>query len=310
MIIHIPIEKNSEGSRLDSVVSGLEPSCSRSKIASLINESKILVNGSARKPGYRVRQGDIISGDLNLPEPDDGINAENMSLNIIYQDDHIIVIDKKAGMVVHPAAGNLSGTVVNALLFLFPDITESSEKKFRAGIVHRLDKDTSGLMVAAKNQSALQFLQKEFKERRVRKKYLALISGHMDTTSGTIEEPIARHPKNRKIMSVNREKGKPAITHWNVLDQFRNAGLLEISLETGRTHQIRAHFYHIGHPLIGEKIYQTRKNRRKKTQDRQMLHSWKLEFRHPYSGKKMSFKADPPDDFKKMTAYLKKNTFS
>lgn len=299
MKLTILINDDLKQTRLDTLVANYNKACSRSKAANLIISSDILVNTEKKKPGYKVKPGDIITG--TIPDSDNGamVLPENIHLNIKFEDDHIMVINKKPGMVVHPAAGNLSGTLVNALLFHDPKIKSVGEDQLRSGIVHRLDKDTSGLMVVAKTKSALRFLQNEFKQRRVEKKYLALVSGNLSDDQGEINLPIGRHPVKRKIMTIAREDGKSAGTCWKVKKKFKTACLVEALLKTGRTHQIRVHFYAIDHPLIGERVYQPRRYRKKKgiIAPRQMLHSWQLAFRHPYSGRKMFFEAELPEDF-------------
>ncbi|MEN8211575.1 MAG: RluA family pseudouridine synthase [Thermodesulfobacteriota bacterium] len=298
MKIDINIHNDLTGTRLDTIISDFVETCSRTRAGYLINSSHILVNNNKKKPGYRVKQGDIISGIIDEANSKTEITPEKIDLNIIFEDDHIIVINKNPGMVVHPAPGNLSKTLVNALLFHEPAIKNVGKDLFRSGIVHRLDKDTSGLMVVAKTRQALHFLQKEFKQRRIEKRYLALIAGNLSEDNGQIELPIGRHTVKRKIMAVNYETGKAAITDWKVKTRYTTACLIEALLKTGRTHQIRVHFYAIDHPLIGERIYQHRRFRKKKSAaPRQMLHSWKLAFRHPYSGRKISFRAELPEDF-------------
>ena len=305
MKINITIDDEQKDTRLDTVISNHSKTCSRSKATVLINNSNILVNNEKKKPGYRVSLGDIISGSI----PDAGIDTrvlpEKIFIDIKYEDDHIMVINKRAGLVVHPAPGNRSGTLVNALLFHEPEIKWVGNDHSRSGIVHRLDKDTSGLMVVAKTPKALHFLQKEFKQRRVVKKYLALVSGNLSTDQGEINLPIGRHPVKRKIMAINYENGRPARTCWKVKKKFKTTCLMEVLLKTGRTHQIRVHFYAIDHPLIGDRVYQPRRYRKKKNlAPRQMLHSWQLSFRHPYSGKKMVFEAQLPEDFLQTESWL------
>ncbi|MBU1344343.1 MAG: RluA family pseudouridine synthase [Proteobacteria bacterium] len=295
----IDIHDDLKDIRLDSVISNFRKDCSRNKAAALVNTGDILVNNKRKKPGYRVRPGDVISGIIPDLYDDMTILPEKIPLDIAFEDDHILVINKEPGMVVHPAPGNLSGTLVNGLLFHDPKIVGAGDDRFRSGIVHRLDKDTSGLMVVAKTKQALEFLQKEFKQRRVQKKYLALVSGNLPDDTGEINLPIGRHPVKRKIMAINHEEGKPARTIWKVKKYYKNACLVEALLKTGRTHQIRVHFYAIDHPLIGDLVYQPRRYRKikKKAAPRQMLHSFQLAFSHPYSGIKMFFKAELPQDF-------------
>ncbi|MCK5695725.1 MAG: RluA family pseudouridine synthase [Desulfobacula sp.] len=305
MKVNINISEDLIDTRLDTIIIRFHKACSRSRAVALINNSDILVNNKKKKPSFRVKSGDIITGII----PDTIIDAmvlhEKIHLDIEFEDDYIIVINKKAGMVVHPAPGNLTGTLVNALLFHDPKIGSVGEEKFRSGIVHRLDKDTSGLMVVAKTPKVLHFLQKEFKQRRVEKRYLALVSGILSDDEGEVNLSIGRHPVQRKIMAINHEEGKPARTCWKVKKYFKTACLVEVLLKTGRTHQIRVHFYAIDHPLIGDRIYQYRRYRKKKgIAYRQMLHSWKLAFRHPYSGRKIFFKAELPEDFLQTQALL------
>jgi 23S rRNA pseudouridine1911/1915/1917 synthase len=306
MKINITIQEDHKDIRLDTLVSNFLETCSRSRAAALINSCDIRVNQVAKRPGYRVKPGDLVTG--TAPDQADEVKVlpENIHLDIVFEDRHIMVINKKPGMVVHPAPGNFSGTLVNALLGHEPGIRNAGDNPLRRGIVHRLDKDTSGLMVAAKTGNALNFLQKEFKHRRVEKRYLALVYGHLAGDRGEINLPIGRHPVKRKLMTVNAETGKPARTLWTLKQQFKTAGLVEAVLKTGRTHQIRVHFYALGHPLIGDPVYQPKRFRKKKSMGaRQMLHSNKLSFRHPYSGRKLFFEADPPRDFSDTMEALK-----
>jgi 23S rRNA pseudouridine1911/1915/1917 synthase len=252
-----------------------------------------------KRPGYRVKQADIITARIPEPVEDVPPGPESMDLSILFEDDHILVIDKPPGMVVHPGPGNLSGTLVNGLLDYFPFFNDERWVPLRPGIVHRLDKDTSGLILVAKNIESLCFLQKEFKQRRVEKRYLALVEGVGIADEGEIILPIGRHPIKRKIMTVNHETGKYAKTTWHVMERFAKGCLLDVRLHTGRTHQIRVHCHAMDMPLLGDKVYQYRKNRRKKNSyaDRQMLHSWRLRFRHPYSGREIKFETKMPTDF-------------
>ncbi len=305
MKVNINISEDLRDIRLDILISNFTRTCSRSRAVTLINNSDILVNNIKKKPGFRVKPGDIITGIIPDTIIDAMVLPEKIHLDIEFEDEYIIIINKKPGMVVHPAPGNLTGTLVNALLFHDPKIKSVGEDKFRSGIVHRLDKDTSGLMVVAKTRKALHFLQKEFKQRRVEKRYLALVSGILSGDKGEINLPIGRHPVKRKIMAINHEEGKLARTCWKVKKYFKTACLVEALLKTGRTHQIRVHFYAIDHPLIGDRIYQYRRYRKKKNiASRQMLHSWQLAFRHPYSGRKIFFKAELPEDFLQTQALL------
>ncbi len=284
--------------RADTFVSKSCDMISRSHAASLIKNGQILVSDRKVKPGYKVKFGEILTGKVEI-QSDNNILPEKIDLDILFEDNLIIIINKPPGLIVHPGAGNCSGTLVNALLHHNPEILNVGEDKLRAGIVHRLDKNTSGVIVVAKTQPALDFLKKEFKQRRVQKKYFALVKGVIKDNTGNIALPIGRHPQKRVIMSTKGENLRSAETGWTVKKRYKDATLVEALLKTGRTHQIRVHFYEIGYPLIGEQVYQFRRLRKKKTSiPRQMLHSAFLAFRHPYSGRKMSFTAPLPEDFK------------
>jgi len=298
MDIKLNITEEYTDLRVDNLVSKSFDMISRSQAASLVKNGQILVSGRKVKPGYKVKLGEVVTGSVdNNAEKD--LLPEEIDLNILFEDNYIIVINKPPGLVVHPGAGNHSGTLVNALLYHYPEILNVGDDKSRAGIVHRLDKNTSGIIVAAKTKSSLDFLKKEFKQRRVEKKYFALVKGVIKDNTGRITLPIGRHPQKRVIMATKGENLRHAETIWNVKERYKDATLVEAVLKTGRTHQIRVHFYEMGHPLIGEKVYQFRRLRKKKTSiPRQMLHSVFLSFRHPYSGKRIRFNAPLPEDFK------------
>jgi len=309
MKMNIRISDDLDNTRLDTILCLHDKALTRSRAAALVTAGEILVNNKTKKPGYRVRPGDLITGHIPEFTVEAEVPAEDIPTDIVFEDEHLLVIHKKAGMVVHPSPGNLSGTLVNALLHHNQDIRDIGEEKTRAGIVHRLDKDTSGLMVIAKTDQALGFLQKEFRERRVEKNYLALVTGNLPEDRGEINLPIGRHPVKRKLMAVNYETGKPALTLWKVQKRFKEVCLVEIGLKTGRTHQIRVHFYETGHPLLGDLVYQPGRFRKEKSRaPRQMLHSHRLSFRHPYSGQRMEFKAELPEDFLMVLALLESET--
>ncbi len=271
----------------------------------MINSGLILVNGQKKKPGYKVKTHDEIHGQIPAAPVPDRIVPEGIDLDIQYEDAHLLVVNKPPGMVVHPAPGNISGTLVNALIAHDPAIEFVGDDPSRAGIVHRLDKDTSGLIVVAKTDDALIALQNEFKQRNVNKQYLAIVSGNMPETEGKIELPIGRHPVKRKLMAVNHDTGKSALTFWKVKQKYESATYVEITLKTGRTHQIRVHFYAIDHPLIGDPVYQPRRMRKVKSiAQRQMLHSWRLGFGHPASNENMRFEVAPPQDFNQVIVNL------
>ncbi len=308
MEFEFKIESKHCGKRLDSVLSELTatPSLSRSNISYLIRTNHIFVSGKIKKPGYRLKPGDVITGTVPEQQNRISISPEPIPIEVIHEDDHIIVVNKRAGMVVHPAPGNFTGTLVNALIYRVPEIKNIGEDLQRPGIVHRLDRDTTGVMVVAKNNCAFDFLKKEFKQRRVTKKYLCLVAGNIKENSGRIVMPVGRDRIRRKKMSVNAPHARHAETLWRIRKKFNIATFLEVELKTGRTHQIRVHFRAIGHPLMADSVYgfKRKKNRKdifsmlEKTVSRQMLHSWKLGFIHPFSGKKLCFQAPMPSDMR------------
>lgn len=296
----ILVDVSDSGKRLDLLVASRISGCSRSIAASLIRNGKIRVQGGVKKPGYRTRPGDEICGTVPPPEPV-SFKPEPIPINILYEDNDIIVINKPPGIVVHPAPGHYSGTLVNALLYHCPWL-EGIGGEIRPGIVHRLDKDTSGVMVVAKNDGAHQNLSLQFKSRRIKKKYLALVYGRMESESGRVVLPIGRHPVDRKKMSTHSRKSRMAETTWQVRKRFARATLVEIHLKTGRTHQIRVHFAAIKHPVVGDSVYGGRKAGKRTEYDlfgsvpRQMLHAWRLQFAHPKTQKILCFEAPIPSD--------------
>ena len=307
--------------RLDAVVAAHLPDCSRSLAAHLIGSHKIHVDFQPKKPGYRVKAGEKIQGRIPVPEPVEDKPAPS-PLDILYQDSDVVVLNKPAGLVVHPAPGHHSGTLVNALLYHCPDLGGIGGE-IRPGIVHRLDKDTSGTMVVAKNAQALETLAQQFKARTVRKKYLALVYGELKKDAGTIDLPIGRHPVHRKRMSTTTRKGRNAETVWQIREQFPEIALLELTLKTGRTHQIRVHCAAMGHPIAGDRVYCPRKSLtslikrnailspavidRLKKLPRQMLHAWQLGFSHPRTDKRMSFESSIPADMQALIEELRSN---
>ncbi|MEA2059514.1 MAG: RluA family pseudouridine synthase [Thermodesulfobacteriota bacterium] len=312
------VSAKNHGQRLDCLVSLLFEKCSRSAASALVRSGDILVSKKIKKPGYRVKTGDVISADLDGPaEKNQHLEPESLTLQILYEDHHIAVLNKRAGMVVHPGAGNTSGTLANALVYHYPQL-KRLEDKCRPGIVHRLDKDTSGVMVIAKTESAGVFLKKEFKLRRVSKRYLALAAGEFREDSGQITFSIGRHPVKRKKMSIASRRERPAVTLWQVKKRFRQAALVEVELKTGRTHQVRVHLSALGHPLLGDTVYGFRKKNIRLRDPggqghnlipRHMLHAWKLSFLHPWSGQRVEFKAPLPNDFKRLIFSLDQEAF-
>jgi 23S rRNA pseudouridine1911/1915/1917 synthase len=300
--------------RLDFFIAQKLPHCSRKQTASLIRKGMIRVSGSIKKPGYRIRPGDVIQGVIPAPEPV-SFQPEPVDINILFEDSHLIVLNKAPGIVVHPAPGNYTGTLVNGLLYHCPGI-EGIGGEIRPGIVHRLDKDTSGVLIVAKNHTSHTELSNQFKARTVEKKYLALVYGNPEEQKGLITLPVGRHPLLRKQMSTNSRKSKEAKTVWLVKERYDGLSLLEISILTGRTHQIRVHCHAIHHPIVGDPVYGIRNANHRIKQlpvngsliqavRRQMLHSWQLTFDHPYTKEKMKFEAPLPEDMQTLIAALR-----
>lgn len=294
-----PSDKNK---RLDLLVSQLKLGLTRSQVQRLIDCGKITVNKKDSKHGYRIKTGDVIS--IDIPEPKKiESTPENIPLNIIYEDKDIIVINKPRGFVVHPAPGNYTSTLVNALLYHIKDLSGIGGK-LRPGIVHRLDKDTSGVIVVAKNDKAHNSLARQFKDRTIEKTYVAIVKGRMKSDVGIISENIGRHPVNRKKMSVvaahetclpagKAQHSREAMTRYKVLKRFDEYTLVELKPKTGRTHQLRVHLNHIGHPIVGDLVYGG-KNDLGVT--KQLLHAKELAFTHPTTGERKVFEAPMPDD--------------
>lgn len=292
-------EKEDEGKRID-VFLAAELDYTRSYIKKLIVDGLVFVNGKTVKPSYKVKENDEVV--VNIPEAEKiDVLPENIPLDILYEDDDIIVINKPQGMVVHPAPGNYSGTLVNALLYHCKNLS-GINGILRPGIVHRLDKDTSGVMVVAKNDKAHISLSNQIKERSVFKKYVAIVEGVIKDEEGKIEAPIGRHPVDRKKMAVI-EDGRYALTLYKVLERFKENTLVEAVIKTGRTHQIRVHMAFIGHPVVGDPVYGFKKQKFKL--EGQALHSSILGFVHPTKGVYMEFEAPLPEYFKKLIEFLR-----
>ena len=278
--------------RLDRFLAKQLPDYSRSRLQQLIRTGFVLLNGATTRPRQLVRSGDKV--ELTEP-PLEKIESqpEPIPLEILFEDNDLIVINKPAGLVVHPGAGHRQHTLVNALLSHCTTLSGIGGKE-RPGIVHRLDKETSGCLVVAKNDEAHRELSRQFAERVVEKTYLALVAGKLRKRAGVIEEKIGRHPVHRQRMSVSSSRGRPAKTEYRVVRSGNQASLVECRLHSGRTHQVRVHLHHLGHPVLGDKVYATRAA---KDFPRQMLHAWKLGFRHPGTGEWKSFESSLPDDF-------------
>lgn len=274
--------------RIDSYLSE-KLDLSRSKIQKLIKDEKVYVNGKIVSANYKVKSDDYIEVEQELEIDTTTIVKEYIPLDIVYEDDYLLVINKKSGMVTHPAPGNYTGTLVNALLYKF----DWNKDTIRPGIVHRLDKDTSGLMVVAKDEKTLELLSLMIKEKKVKRHYIALVEGLINHETGTIDAPIGRDSNNRKKMAVTDINSKDSITHFKVLKRYEKNTLVECILETGRTHQIRVHMAYIGHPVVNDPLY----NNKKSDEFGQMLHSKSIEFIHPITNKLISYEVDPPKEF-------------
>jgi len=298
--------------RIDKYLSDKIENASRTRIQNAANAGNILVNNNPVKPNYKVKPGDIVQVVLPTPPRDVELIAENIPLNIIYEDDDVLVVNKEPGMVVHPAYGNYTGTLINALMWHFRDLPLFNTGENRPGLVHRIDKNTSGILVIAKNEFSLNRLSKQFFDRTTDRRYNALVWGIPDPPEGTINGNVGRSIKDRKVMQVFKDEneGKPAITHYKVIEDLGYISLVECKLETGRTHQIRVHFSHIRHPLFndveygGDQIikgttftkYQQFIKNCFKILPRQALHAKSLAFDHPVTGKRLYFDSGLPDD--------------
>jgi len=296
------IDPSDTAKRLDVWLTSVLGEFSRSYIEKLIEEGNATVNGKAVKSSYRLKAEDRV--EVNIPEPKMlEVKAEQIELDIIHEDDDIIVINKPRGMVVHPAAGNYSGTLVNALLEHCGDSLSDINGVIRPGIVHRIDKDTSGVLVVAKNNRSHAFLSDLLKEHDINRIYYAVAEGLINEDKGTIDAPIGRHPVDRKKMAVNVKNGRRAVTRFKVLERFKKATLLELKLETGRTHQIRVHMSYIGHPLLGDEVYGRKKN--PYGFHGQALHAGTLGFIHPGTGEYVEYSAEPPQEFVELVEKLR-----
>jgi 23S rRNA pseudouridine1911/1915/1917 synthase len=281
-----------EGSRLDRFLTIHLRAHSRSRIKMLIDAGHVTVNGIAAKPALRLRRGQRVEVVIP-PLPPGDVGPEDIPLDVVHEDEHLLVINKPPGLTVHPGAGRPSGTLVNAILARVPSLAGVGSRQ-RPGIVHRLDKDTSGLLVVAKTPLAYRSLQAQVAARTVRRAYLALVYGSVPHDAGTIEAPIARHPRHRTRMAV-MPRGRAAITRYQVVERFAHHTLVEAQLVTGRTHQIRVHFAHLGHPVVGDPVYSGRPD--DLGVGRQALHAYQLTFEHPATGIQIALTAPPPADF-------------
>ncbi len=289
----ITVDEENSGIRLDLFVATNRENMSRNSVKRLIEQGKICVNGKVEKVSYKVQKDDVI--EIDEPEVKElDIKAQNIPVQVVYEDSDIIVVNKPKGLVVHPANGNWDGTLVNAIMNICKDSLSGIGGEIRPGIVHRLDKDTSGLLIIAKNDRAHINMSNQIKDRQVKKIYYALVRGIVAENEATIDMPIGRSNKDRKKMAVIKN-GKEAVTHFKVLERLDKYTLLEVKIDTGRTHQIRVHLSEIGHPVVGDEVYSNGKN--EFGVKGQLLHAKSLDFKHPINGKEMHLEAELPTEF-------------
>ena len=294
------VDEDLEGERLDAFVAERMECLSRSQAQKLIGDGRVWVDGEVRKASYKIKPGEVVAVEVPPPAAVD-LQAEDIPLEIVYQDSNVVVFNKPKGLVVHPAHGNWEHTLVNALLYHVKDLS-GINGELRPGIVHRLDKDTSGVMVAAKNDAAHRALVKQIKAHTIERQYLALVYGVIKENLGTIDAPIGRSKTDRKKMAVTAD-GRPAISQYQVLERFKDYTLLKVKLLTGRTHQIRVHMQYIKHPVVGDPLYTSRKA--PPGVNSQLLHACLLGFHHPESGEYLEFTSDPPAEFVQFLSALR-----
>ncbi|NIP44662.1 MAG: RluA family pseudouridine synthase [candidate division Zixibacteria bacterium] len=313
----ITVNRDGEGERIDHYLVVNTKGLSRTKIQKLIKEGFITVNNDTVKSNFRLSAGDEIEGTIP-PVREFKLEPETIPLDIKFEDEYLLVLNKPAGLVVHPGTGNWAGTLLNGLLHYLGDKGELSGER-RPALVHRLDKETSGLLIAAKDEPTLNYMQLELKKRRIKRRYQALVWGHLREEQAVINFPIGRLPTDRRKMTVDDESGRDATTRYVLLERYKFIDHVDISLQTGRTHQIRVHFSHLGHPVVGDSDYggddkilqglfdQYRMDARKvlAIMRRQALHAWRLEFRHPRTGLIHAIKSELPDDIMKVLSYIK-----
>lgn len=295
------VKAENTGARLDAYIAENINNLSRTMVKKLVEDGNVSVNGKVQKVSYKVQENDEII--VNEPEAKElDIKAEDIPVDVVYEDKDIIVVNKPKGLVVHPANGNWDGTLVNAIMAICKDSLSGIGGEIRPGIVHRLDKDTSGLLIIAKNDEAHLNMSNQIKDRQVKKIYYALVRGVVPENEATINMPIGRSTKDRKKMAVTKS-GKEAITHFKVLERFNKYTLLEVKIDTGRTHQIRVHLSEIGHPVVGDEVYSNGKN--EFGVKGQLLHAKSLDFKHPIAGKEMHLETELPEEFENVLKKLR-----
>ena len=290
------VEENDAGKRIDSFLAECIDDITRNAVQRLIEDSNVSINGKVPSKNYKLKTGDTITvviPDPKLPEA----RPENIPIEIIYEDDDLLVVNKPKGMVVHPAPGNYEGTLVNALLYYCGDRLSGINGVLRPGIIHRIDKDTSGLLIVAKNDNSHRLLAEQIKEHSFTRKYRAVVYGNLKDDEGTVNAPIGRHPADRKKMTVTLKNSREAVTHYKVLKRYQGFTYVELTLETGRTHQIRVHMSSIGHPVAGDPVYGPKKVIT--SLGGQCLHAFYISFVHPVTGETLSFSSELPDYFTK-----------
>lgn len=300
-IITLHVSESDKGTRIDKFISDNVEELTRSAVQGLMEKGKILVCGKPVSKNYKLRDGDAIDVDIPEPEPMDAL-PENIPLDIVYEDSDLLVVNKPKGMVVHPAHGNHNGTLVNALLYHCGDSLSGINGVIRPGIVHRIDKNTSGLLIVAKNDASHIHLAEQIKIHSFTREYEAVASGYFKETEGTIDAPIGRHKTDRKKMCVTTENSRNAVTHYSVIKQYGGYAHVRLRLETGRTHQIRVHLAYIGHPVLGDDVY----GKAYKGIEGQCLHARKIGFIHPTTGEYMEFTSELPDYFVSIINKLEK----
>lgn len=306
MLEEYTVEESQSGMRLDKFLTEIYPDQTRSFLQKLVKSGEIKVNGKpVIKAGFVVEGGDQVSASIPTPQAVE-IEAENIPLDILYEDADVLIVNKSKGMVVHPSAGHYSGTLVNAIMYHCADSLSGINGEIRPGIVHRIDMDTTGALIICKNDAAHVDIAEQIKEHTVTRRYRGIVCGVVKEDEGTIEGAIGRHPTQRKKMAINEKNGKPAITHYKVLQRFAKYTYMEFRLETGRTHQIRVHMASIGHPLLGDELYGNPKNLAMKGLQGQTLHAMVIGFVHPTTHEYMEFEAPLPEYFQNLLKKLPK----